>query len=310
MSKIQLLQGDCLELMKQIPDSSIDLIIADPPYGILSDSIHDLKRWKNRDIDWDSTIDTNLMFELIAKVLRPNGRCILFSQEPYTSELITKSITSLPFSYRAVWKKNNSANVLGCKKNMVSYFEDICIFSKIYRGYDSEGTHPLRKYFIEEKEKCENVDFRKILGNGMASHYFTKGSQFSFPTKENYKKLQQTGYFKEDWQKLKNIHEEWKRENADRKYPSIFNLWQGKKTKSNVLEYAKDKGHFHPTQKPVLLLEDLIKTFSDAGNTVLDFTMGSGSTGVACVNTGRDFIGIERNENYFDIAKERIEKGR
>lgn len=141
----------------------------------------------------------------------------------------------------------------------------------------------------------------------MASHYFTKGSQFSFPTKENYEKLQQTGYFKKDWQELKNIHEEWKRENADGKYPSIFNLWQGKKTKSNVLEYAKDKGGFHPTQKPVLLLEDLIKTFSDMGNTVLNFTMGSGSTGVACVNTGRNFIGMELDKNYFSIAKERIE---
>lgn len=92
------------------------------------------------------------------------------------------------------------------------------------------------------------------------------------------------------------------------KTKSVFNLWQGDKSKSNVLEYKKDNDGYHPTQKPVALLKDLIQTYSNAGNTVLDFTMGSGSTGVACVNTNRNFIGIELDEGYFDIAKERIEK--
>lgn len=134
MSKIQLLQGDCLELMKQIPDNSIDLILADPPYGILSDNTHDLKGWKNRNIGWDDTIDIDIMFELAVKVLRPNGRCILFSQEPYTSELITKSIPSLPFSYRAVWKKNNSANILGCKKTWLVTLKIFVFFVKYATG--------------------------------------------------------------------------------------------------------------------------------------------------------------------------------
>ena len=88
---------------------------------------------------------------------------------------------------------------------------------------------------------------------------------------------------------------------------SVFNLWQGGKSKSNVLEYKKDNDGYHPTQKPVALLEDLIQTYSNEGNTVLDFTMGSGSTGVACVNTSRNFIGIELDEGYFQIAKQRIE---
>jgi site-specific DNA-methyltransferase (adenine-specific) len=92
------------------------------------------------------------------------------------------------------------------------------------------------------------------------------------------------------------------------KTKSVFNLWQGGKSKSNVLEYKKDNDGYHPTQKPVALLEDLIQTYSNEGNTVLDFTMGSGSTGVACVNTNRHFIGIELDKGYFDIAKERIEK--
>ena len=90
------------------------------------------------------------------------------------------------------------------------------------------------------------------------------------------------------------------------KAPSVFNLWQGGKSKSNVLEYAKDNDGYHPTQKPVKLLEDLIQTYSNEGNTVLDFTMGSGSTGVACVNTNRNFIGIELDEHYFEVAKNRI----
>ena len=90
------------------------------------------------------------------------------------------------------------------------------------------------------------------------------------------------------------------------KYASTFNLWEGKKYKSNILKYKKDYSGHHPTQKPVLLLEDLIKTFSNANDLVVDLTMGSGSTGVAAVNTGRSFIGIEMDETYFDIAKQRL----
>ena len=93
----------------------------------------------------------------------------------------------------------------------------------------------------------------------------------------------------------------------NKKYPSIFNLWNGEKFKSNILKYKKDYNGLHPTQKPVLLLEDLIKTFSNDGDLVVDMTMGSGSTGVACKNTNRKFIGIELDENYFNIAKNRIE---
>ena len=97
-------------------------------------------------------------------------------------------------------------------------------------------------------------------------------------------------------------------EMLNEKYTATFNLWQGGKSKSNVLEYKKDNDGYHPTQKPVALLEDLIQTYSNAGNTVLDFTMGSGSTGVACVNTNRHFIGIELDDGYFNRAKKRIEE--
>ena len=91
-----------------------------------------------------------------------------------------------------------------------------------------------------------------------------------------------------------------------KKFASTFNLWEGKKYKSNILKYKKDYDGHHPTQKPVLLLEDLIKTFSNENDLVVDLTMGSGSTGVACKNTNRDFIGIEINDEYFKIAEQRI----
>ena len=301
MKKFELWHGDCLELMKDIPDGSVDLVLTDPPYGVITKSTHDLKGWQNKSIKWDSRISAENIFAEIGRVLRPNGKCVLFSQEPYTSELITKQVPSMPFLYRAVWVKNNAGNVLGCKQNMVSYFEDICIFSK--QAYDDLKIHPLRKYFLDEKQKCGSVDFRKILGNGMASHYFTNGTQFALPTRENYEKLQTTGCFARDWDELKKIDEQF-----NERFRSVFNLWQGGKSKSNVLEYKKDNDGYHPTQKPVALLEDLIQTYSNEGNTVLDFTMGSGSTGVACVNTNRRFIGIELDEGYFNIAKKRIEE--
>ena len=136
----------------------------------------------------------------------------------------------------------------------------------------------------------------------MASHYFTNGTQFAMPTRENYERLQTTGFFTRGWDELKQIDEQF-----NEKFRSIFNLWQGGNSKSNVLEYKKDNDGYHPTQKPVALLEDLIQTYSNEGNTVLDFTMGSGSTGVACVNTNRHFIGIELDEGYFNIAKKRID---
>ena len=107
----------------------------------------------------------------------------------------------------------------------------------------------------------------------------------------------------ETFEELKQIDNEYKL-----KYGSTFNLWEGNKYKSNILKYKKDYDGHHPTQKPVLLLEDLIKTFSNEGDTIADLTMGSGSTGVACVNTNRRFVGIEQEKKYFDIATQRVQK--
>ena len=135
----------------------------------------------------------------------------------------------------------------------------------------------------------------------MGGHYFTNGVQFCVPTESNYTKLQETGYFQKPYTEIKEIDNQFKKQ-----FASTFNLWEGGKYKDNVFEYKRDRDNFHPTQKPVLLLEDLIKTFSNENDLVVDLTMGSGTTGVACVNTNRNFIGIELDDKYFEIAKARI----
>lgn len=312
---MKLLKGDCLELMKSIPDGSVDLVLTDPPYGTIK-GIEKSKASQDcgyRACEWDVVIDIDKMFLELSRILRPNGKAILFSQEPYTSKLITSAIPSLPFLYRAMWYKNTAGNILGAKSAMVNRFEDICIFGSVYRKSHYQADHPLREYFKEEKEKSglTNKQINEILGNGMASHYFTNGEQFLCPTQKMYEKLQTTGFFKRPYEEIKEIdtlyvQEIYRKMNVEN--PQIFNLWQGGKSKSNVLEYSKDNGGYHPTQKPVKLLEDLIYTYSNEENTVLDFTMGSGSTGVACINTNRHFIGMELDENYYEIAKKRIAK--
>ncbi len=313
---IQLYNGDCLELMKNIPDGSVDLVLTDPPYGTMKGTINrDFSNLKEKDgsYSWDDILPTNELFCEISRILRQNGKCILFSQEPYTSHLVTNQIASLPFSYRAIWYKNTKGNHLMAKSAMVSRYEDICVFSKL--GHDYCGENPLREYFSKVLEfigakSCKEINVK--LGHRRAEHCFYvtgKGNgstQFSLCTEQTYQEL--IDVFGIDKMQGFTEYEELRKAQDDytQKYASIFNLWQGGKSKSNVLEYAKDNDGYHPTQKPVKLLEDLIQTYSNEGNTVLDFTMGSGSTGVACVNTNRNFIGIELDKGYFDIAEKRI----
>ena len=309
MKPIELWQGDCLELMKNIPDGSVDLVLTDPPYGTLGKNPP--SKWKNKEkiASWDTDIlDTEKMFLEISRVLRQNGKAILFSQEPYTSTLVKSAIPSLPFLYRAMWYKNTAGNILGAKSAMVNRFEDICIFSKL--GHDYCGENPLREYFAKVYEFIGKTkkEIMQIIGQ-KADHCFRlNSSQYSLCTEQTYQELiaafgidKMQGFIEYD--ELRKTQDEY-----TQKYASVFNLWQGGKSKSNVLEYKKDNDGYHPTQKPVALLEDLIQTYSNDGNTVLDFTMGSGSTGVACVNTNRRFIGIELDEGYFNIAKKRIEE--
>ena len=290
---------DCLKGAERIPSGSVDLILTDPPYGNMKGA--GLDGWEKCTTDWDVALDPKAIHDLSNRVLRKNGKMILFSQEPYTTRLITESNANVPFSYRMIWEKDHFGNSLISKKAPVGYFEDILVFSKTH---DREALHPLRRYFKSI------VDYIGLTKKGIverigqkADHVFrTDSTQFSLCTEATYSELIQV--FGIDKMQGFKTYEELRV--IDKKYDSTFNLWEGNKCKSNILKYKKDYDGYHPTQKPILLLEDLIKTFSNEGDTVVDLTMGSGSTAVACMNTGRNFIGFELDEGYFNIANERI----
>lgn len=304
---MKLHKGDCLIESDKIESGSVDLILTDLPYGNMNTD-----GGRKLGINgWDLAIEPKKVFNIANRILRKNGKMVLFSQEPYTTRLISEAIPNIPFSYRATWEKDNFAVALGANKNMVSFTEDVLVFSKTH---DTEDLHPLRNYLKECKQKSRMTnkqfnhlfsDYTNKKGNrdrSVLEHYWAP-AQFHLPTEDIYKNiLQPTGFFTTPYEELKKIDNEFKN-----KFASTFNLWEGKKYKSNILKYKKDYDGYHPTQKPVLLLEDLIKTFSNEGDLVVDLTMGSGSTGVACKNTNRDFTGIEMDDKYFDIAKSRIE---
>lgn len=239
--EINLMLGDCLERMKEIPDGSVDMVLTDPPYGTTA-------------CKWDSVIPLEPVWEQLKRVIKPNGAIVMTASQPFTTTLIASNMKM--FKYCWVWDKKKAGNIFLAKKQPMKVHEDVVIF-----GLGSPKYYPLMT-------KREKVKKSKNYGTGEA----IGGSRI-----------------KED-----------KVYTYSHKYPiSIIEA-------SN----ANQKGKVHPTQKPVALMEYLIKTYTNEGETVLDFTMGSGSTGVACVNTNRNFIGIELDETYFNTAKERIENYR
>ena len=300
---INLIKGDCLIESDKIESGSVDLILTDLPYGVVKMKEKSGNYTKlNTAEKWDLAIEPKKVYEIANRILRKNGKMILFSQEPYTTKLITEAIPNIPFNYRATWEKNDFANALGVNVNMVSFTEDILVFSK---NYDFEGLHPLRYYF---KNLLDFIGLKKkyIIEKigGRADHCFrVNSSQFELCKKHTYLDLIKE-FSINNMEGFLNYAE---LERLNNKYTSTFNLWEGNKYKSNILKYKKDYTGDHPTQKPVLLLEDLIKTFSNENDLVVDLTMGSGSTGVAAKNTNRSFIGIELDDKYFEIAKDRID---
>ena len=235
---IQLIKGDCLELMKDIPDSSIDAIITDPPYGTTA-------------CKWDSVIPFDLMWEQLNRIIKPNGAIVLFGSEPFSSALRMSNIKN--YKYDWVWDKKLSSGFLNAKRKPLLRTENIIIFN-------SKNYYPIMEIRGEKREKGNKGGSKKsdkVYGN-------------------------HDGY--------SSFNNEY--------YPTT------------ILEFsnANRRNRFHPTQKPIPLMEYLIKTYTNKGETVLDFTMGSGTTGVACANLNRNFIGIELDEGYFNIAKERINK--
>lgn len=301
---VWLMKGDCLERMKEIPSGSVDMILTDPPYGIMAGAER-TNKYGNADAprhDWDVKLNTADMLAECNRILRPNGALVLFAQDPYTSELITGAHGNLPFSYRYTWLKDNFAFALGCKKAPVNYTEDVLVF---FKKYDTLNQHPLREY-AKKVISHTGIGIKAInekLGHRRAEHFFyIDSTQFGLCTEQTYDQLIDVfGFNLCEWfLPFSDLVE------IDRRFARRFDLPHGAKYKSNVLEYRKDYSGHHPTQKPVALLSDLLETYTAEGDTVLDFTMGSGSTGVACKNLNRKFIGIELDDHYFEIGKIRI----
>lgn len=240
---INLLLGDCLERMKEIPDGSVDLILADPPYGTTQNK-------------WDSIIPLDLMWNELMRISKDNSNFVFTAQNPFTALLIASNLKY--FKQSLVWVKNKASGHLNANRRFMTKHEDIILFSK-----------------------GKSV-FNKILSEGYKpANYAKRGKQST-----NYGSAEVTEYAGG---------------NTTRNPVTLLEF-------SVINNDGSGETRYHPTQKPVALVEYLIKTYSNEGETVLDFTMGSGTTGVACVNTGRNFIGIEMDEKYFEIATNRISK--
>ena len=232
---IQLYNGDCLELMKNIPDGSVDLVLTDPPYGTTA-------------CKWDSVIPFEPMWEQLNRIIKPNGAICLFGSEPFSSALRMSNIKN--FKYDWIWDKKIPSGMSYARFQPMRQTENISVFCNGKTVYNPQ---------MVKRDK-------PIKGGGMSKGETTNN------------------------QNLIALHKTY-----DYKNPT------------NLIVFDKiRKGSLHPTQKPIALLEYLIKTYTNEGETVLDFTMGSGSTGVACINTNRNFIGIELDKGYFDIAEKRI----
>lgn len=283
---LKLLQGDCLDIMKNIPDKSIDAIIADLPFGIL-------------DCKWDKRIDGKQLFAEYKRICKQNANVILFAQMKFAKYLMGSTYES-EFSHSLIWVKNNKTRHLSKESLPMSQHEIILVF-RLNKYANKESHKELRNFFMQELKKSgmSVKEIEKAIPNYSACHWFSYSSDYRIPTEGNYKRLQEvTGRFDRPYSEIKEAFV------REKKNTCTYNRESGQ---SDVLHCALTEKRHHPTQKPVALLEYLIKAYTNEGETVLDNCMGSGSTGVACVNTGRNFIGIELNEKYYEIAKQRIE---
>ena len=300
---------DCLEGMKQIPDGTIDAVICDLPYGTMK-NIGGAPGWHSDNCDWDDIIPTDKLFAEYERVLRRGGAIILFSQEPYTSHLRTFRAKNIDFCYPMMWKKDSAGNIMLAKNAPLSYFEDINVFAKANPLHDYDLAHPLRPYFAKVMEYIGKPRKQVIETIGQnADHTFRcNSSQFALCTAETYRQLIDVyGIDKMDGYRT---YEDLKAEDDTfiivKEHERTFNLPEGEKSLSNVLEFSKDTDGFHPTQKPVSLIRRLVLTYTNEGDTVLDNCMGSGTTAIACIKERRHFIGFELSKEYFDKAVRRI----
>ena len=236
-SKIELWRGDCLELMKRIPDGSVDFILTDPPYQKTSCA-------------WDIMICPESMWKELKRVIKPNGAICLFGVEPFSSKV--RLSNEKMFKYDWYWHKPIATNFLNATKQPLRDIETVSVFYSKQCSYFPQMS--IGKPYVCKQGKSS----KSVSGDANV----TNGGHITINNGERYPK--------------------------------------------QLFKFNNSKG-LHPTQKPVALLEYLIKTYTLEGETVLDFTAGSFSTGVAAVNLNRSFIGIELDKDYFEIGKKRVE---
>lgn len=237
LNKIHL--GDCLEVMKDIPTGSVDMILADLPYGTTQNK-------------WDSIISLELLWEQYNRVIKDNGAIVLSSAGIFTGILMMSNANM--FKYKLIWEKSKSTNFLNAKKQPLRKYEDICIFYKRQPTYNPQK------------------GIGKPYNKGMRKNQ-TTGSYGNF----NPAIIESDG----------------------ERYPTDIMYFKTSESEGKVV---------HPTQKPVALFEYLIKTYTNENETVLDNVVGSGTTAISCMNTNRNFIGIEKDKDYFNIANKRIKE--
>ncbi len=236
-----LLHGDCLELMKDIPDGSVDMCMTDPPYQITA-------------CKWDSIIPLEPMWEHLKRVIKPNGAIVMTASQPFTTTLIASNMKM--FRYELIWDKTFGMGQ-NAKRMPIKSHENICVFYSKPPTYNPQMT------------KKEHIR----------------------PTPKTYKT---------EIMDLSSCSRDLKHLASGLKYPvSVYRL-------SSRTAECNPLNRIHPTQKPVALMEYLIKTYTSVGDTILDFCIGSGTTAVAAINTGRNCIGIEKDEHYYKVAQDRI----
>ncbi len=237
---MKLMQGDCLELMQELPDNSVDMVLCDLPYG----------RTKNR---WDIVIPFEPLWKQYRRIVKENGAIILFADGMFMAQLMSSNPSM--WRYNLIWDKVLSAGFLNANKMPLRQHEELCVFYKKPPIYNPQKTIGAKSHSKGKKKDCKNHNYGRFEFVDNAS----KHGELKFPT-------------------------------------SIIRFQKPHPSKA-----------VHPTEKPVALCEYLIKTYTSPGDTVLDNCMGSGPTGIACANTGRDFIGMESDLEYFEVAKARIE---
>lgn len=242
-----MLQGNCLNEMSKVLDSSVDLILVDLPYGTSACS-------------WDVVIPMEKLWEQYLRVLKPSGTVVLFGSEPFSSLVRSSNLEMYKYDWK--WVKPRGANFLNAKYQPMKNYEDIMVFSRCPASYSRSR---------------DSMVYNPIMGVG-----------------EPYKLMSGKQKLEKNNSTVRSSIKSVVTDNKGLRYPKA------------TLEFKSDKDKLHPTQKPVDLLEYLIRTYTVEGMVVLDSCMGSGSTGVACKNLNRSFIGIELDEGCFEIAKQRI----